>query len=349
MTHRVPLGLRSILLGLLLVLAGIDGSDAAWAQSVVPGQFANAEAPGANAAPFAAIVCGAGGIRYQQIYAGSQVGSGTIAALRFRRDGPQGQAFGPITFHGVTVRLSSTAVAPNDLTIHFDANTGADVKTVFQGDLTLQAGASSAVPRPFEVSIPLSPTFHFDAAAGDSLLMEIRITGCATATALDYAPASPSVSRTLAADAQAGNGTALNLGGGLVTQFTMAGAPCRADPTTLCIDNQLGDRRFRIRVTYQTSQGGGLAGTGRAIPLAALRERRGGLFWFFDAKNPEVLFKILDGCAANNHFWIFFSAGTNVGFTVTVTDTLNGHTWTRTNADLHAAAPVQDTAALACN
>ncbi len=200
MTRLAAFALRTGALGVLLLFAGIAGIDAAWAQSVVPSQFAAAEAPGANAAPFTAIICGAGGIRYQQIYAGSEVGAGTIAALRFRRDGQQGQAFGPVTFHGVTVRLSSTSIAPDHLGSHFDANTGADVKTVFQGDLTLQIGASSTVPRPFDVSIPLAAPFSFDGAAGHSLLMEIRITGCATATSLDYAGASPSVSRALAAD-----------------------------------------------------------------------------------------------------------------------------------------------------
>ncbi len=103
-----------------------------------------------------------------------------------------------------------------------------------------------------------------------------------------------------------------------------------------------------IQVSFHTSQGGGFSGSGNAIPLSSLGVTEGGLFWFFGAANPEMLIKILDGCALNSHFWVFFAATTNVGFTVTVTDTLTGHQATYTNADKHAALPVQDTSALAC-
>ena len=74
----------------------------------------------------------------------------------------------------------------------------------------------------------------------------------------------------------------------------------------------------------------------------------GGLFWFFGADNPEMLIKVIKGCTVNNHFWVFYAAGTNVGFTVTVTDTKTGHQVTYTNHDLTAAPPVQDTNALSC-
>jgi hypothetical protein len=61
-----------------------------------------------------------------------------------------------------------------------------------------------------------------------------------------------------------------------------------------------------------------------------------------------MLIKVLNGCGLGNHYWVFYSAGTDVGFTVTVTDTKNGHTATYVNADLHAAPPVLDTSALVC-
>ena len=47
-------------------------------------------------------------------------------------------------------------------------------------------------------------------------------------------------------------------------------------------------------------------------------------------------------------FWLFFSAGTNVGFTLTAVDTQTGAQRTYTNPDINAAVPVQDTAAFAC-
>ncbi len=117
---------------------------------------------------------------------------------------------------------------------------------------------------------------------------------------------------------------------------------------TLCIDDQPGDARFAIQVHYQTQQGGGQSGDGRAISLAGAGVADGGLFWFFDATNPEMLVKVIDGCAVDNKFWLFYSAGTNVGLTTTVVDHATGETKTYANPDLTAAPPVQDTAAFDC-
>lgn len=134
-----------------------------------------------------------------------------------------------------------------------------------------------------------------------------------------------------------------------ITQTLNQTVSCVSNSTTLCIDDQQGDKRFQIRVTYATSEGGGLSGNGQAIPLTSLGVNRGGLFWFFGADNPEMLIKVLNGCASNNHFWVFFSAGTNVGFHVTVTDTKTGHTLDSVNPDLTEAPPVQDTSTLPCS
>lgn len=123
---------------------------------------------------------------------------------------------------------------------------------------------------------------------------------------------------------------------------------CIASDTVMCVDNNPGDQRFKVTATFHTSQGGGLSGNGQEIPLSPLGVIHGGLFWFFGADNPEMLFKMVNGCILNNRFWVFISAGTNVGFTVTVTDTTNGHAASYVNPDLTAAFPVQDTSALPC-
>jgi hypothetical protein len=65
--------------------------------------------------------------------------------------------------------------------------------------------------------------------------------------------------------------------------------PCSANSTTLCIDNNPGDKRFEVKVSYQTSQGGGSSGNGNAISLSSLGITEGGVFWFFSATNPEML------------------------------------------------------------
>ncbi|HVT61031.1 MAG TPA: hypothetical protein VHR45_21895, partial [Thermoanaerobaculia bacterium] len=134
----------------------------------------------------------------------------------------------------------------------------------------------------------------------------------------------------------------------LVTASGPGGGPCVAGATTLCIDDQPGDGRFEIKVQYRTTQGGGRAGDGQAIPLASLGVDRGGLFWFFSAANPEMLVKVLDACALGQKFWVFYAAATNVGLTTTVRDTKTGITKTYINPDLTPATPVQDTSAFDC-
>lgn len=127
-------------------------------------------------------------------------------------------------------------------------------------------------------------------------------------------------------------------------------APCVPGVTTLCLDDQAGDKRFKVEVLYQTSQGGGLSGPGNAIPLSSLGVAHGGLFWFFSQDNPEMLIKVLNACTgATPRFWVFYSAGTNVGLSITVTDTVTGRVKTYTNQDLHSAGAVTDTDALPCS
>ena len=117
--------------------------------------------------------------------------------------------------------------------------------------------------------------------------------------------------------------------------------------TALSIDDQPGDKRFLVQVSYNTSQGGGLHGDGRAVTLSSVGMAHGGAFWFFSQDNPEMLVKVLDGCGINRAKWFFASATTNVGFTVTVTDTATGAQKVYTNPDQNSALPILDTSAFA--
>ena len=60
-----------------------------------------------------------------------------------------------------------------------------------------------------------------------------------------------------------------------------------------------------------------------------------------------MLVKVLNGCAVNDRYWVYISAGTNVGFDVSVFDTDLFATKIYTNPDLTPALPIQDVAALA--
>jgi len=134
----------------------------------------------------------------------------------------------------------------------------------------------------------------------------------------------------------------------LFLAFGALAAPCAPSDTTLCIDDQPGDRRFRVEVAFQTSQGGGASGPGHAIPLASVGATHSGLVWFFSADNPELLIKILSGCGTNGFHWVFASAGTNVSVTITVTDTVTAAQKVYTNPDNHPMDPIQDNLAFAC-
>jgi hypothetical protein len=167
--------------------------------------------------------------------------------------------------------------------------------------------------------------------------------------------ACPGVVQTVSEFPPLGGATAGTAGVTITENVPPPGGPfppiCVPSDTTLCIDDSPGDRRFEVKASYSTSLAGGLSGNASAIPTAPLGVTRGGLFWFFSPDNPEVLVKVLNGCALNNHYWVYVTAGTNAGFTVTVKDITLGHVAkTYTNPDLTEALPVQDTSALAsCN
>ncbi len=112
---------------------------------------------------------------------------------------------------------------------------------------------------------------------------------------------------------------------------------CTADTGTLCLGG-----RFKVTVAWVTSN---MSGVGTTVPLPA--NPSSGLFYFFSSDNIEMLVKVINGCALNNAYWVFFAATTNVQFTVTVIDTTTGKTQVYFNPLNQAAAPVQDTSAFA--
>ncbi len=93
-----------------------------------------------------------------------------------------------------------------------------------------------------------------------------------------------------------------------------AAGTCQATPGALCLRNH----RFRVQAAFQTGSGG--SGNGIGYPLTD----DSGVMWFFNEGNLELVFKVLDGCSINGHFWVFSAGLTNVGVTLTVTDTGNG-------------------------
>ncbi|MDQ2980614.1 MAG: hypothetical protein M3R62_15505, partial [Acidobacteriota bacterium] len=94
-----------------------------------------------------------------------------------------------------------------------------------------------------------------------------------------------------------------------------ATAPCVADATTLCLNAN----RFRVQVEWVAANIG-QTGVGQSAPLSSDT----GSFWFFSSGNLELNIKVVDGRAVNGRFWVFFGALSDVGYTITVTDTQTG-------------------------
>lgn len=96
---------------------------------------------------------------------------------------------------------------------------------------------------------------------------------------------------------------------------------CVPDEETLCL------RQGRFQITGSWEDFDGNTGPFNAVPASD----ETGLIYFFDPSNFEILVKVLDGCPINGHYWVFYAATTNLGFTMEVTDLSTGDTSTYVN------------------
>jgi hypothetical protein len=127
----------------------------------------------------------------------------------------------------------------------------------------------------------------------------------------------------------------------LAADLTAVAAPparaqtCVPNTTALCLQAS----RFRVQVAWQ-APALGTSGVGTGIPLTADT----GEFWFFTANNIELVVKVVDGRAFNNHYWVFYGALSDVAYTITVTDTQTGAVRTYDNQNGHLASNADITA-----
>jgi hypothetical protein len=128
-----------------------------------------------------------------------------------------------------------------------------------------------------------------------------------------------------------------NVASAALTVDSGGGGGCVPGSHAMCLN----DDRFRVEVTWETV--GGDTGAGTVVPYGS---EDSGLFWFFDPDNWEMMVKVLDGCAINNHYWVFAAATTNVGYTLTVTDTATSEIAVYTNPVGVSSPAVTDASAL---
>ncbi|MCC6129226.1 MAG: hypothetical protein IT186_04805 [Acidobacteria bacterium] len=99
------------------------------------------------------------------------------------------------------------------------------------------------------------------------------------------------------------------------------GPACTAGDYTLC----LAGGRFKVEAEYRDYSNN--QGKGHAVPLTA----DSGTFWFFDSANVEVLAKFVNFCASGGNYGFYANGLTDLGVTLTVTDTSNGNIRQHTN------------------
>ncbi len=115
---------------------------------------------------------------------------------------------------------------------------------------------------------------------------------------------------------------------------------CLPGEKVLCLGE---NNRFEVKVHWMD-----FIGQMDDADAVTIGKRDSGLFYFFDENNIEMLIKVLDGCAINNHFWVFYAATTNVAFHLEVRDTLTGLVKAYDNALGTDAPPVLDILFEAC-
>lgn len=113
---------------------------------------------------------------------------------------------------------------------------------------------------------------------------------------------------------------------------------CIPDATTHC----LADGRFKVEAEWRDSQDR-VGDAAAVLPTGVSGE-----FWFFGAENTELLVKVIDACDSPfDSFWVFAAGLTNVGVTLSVTDTVTGDEKVYSNPLGADFLPVLDTSAFA--
>ena len=103
------------------------------------------------------------------------------------------------------------------------------------------------------------------------------------------------------------------------------------------------DGGYSVRMCYETAQG--TVGEAKAGIWAS---GESGLLWFFTRDNAEVLVKVLDGCAINNHRWVYVAPVTDLAFNLYVVDS-EGTNWAHYNRLGDTASTRSDNEAFPCS
>lgn len=96
---------------------------------------------------------------------------------------------------------------------------------------------------------------------------------------------------------------------------------------------------------YEDDQGRTVTRDARSYGLGG---RQSGLLYFFDRDNAEVLVKVLNGCALNEHRWVYVAPVTDLAFRLAIRAGRGGRVWTYENPKGSPAQVRSDLSAFYC-
>ena len=99
----------------------------------------------------------------------------------------------------------------------------------------------------------------------------------------------------------------------------MVAAPNAADARDYGCVGRYCVNNWRFRVDGGWQRASGLWGPTRLVPVHGLGNGAA-LHYFIERDNPEMLVKVVDGCAINGHWWVFGSAATDRRYELSVRD-----------------------------
>lgn len=185
----LSLSARGVVLG--LALSPVLTVGVAAAQTVVvPNNLATVEGNANNIFPFQTPGPTPPSMRYQQVFAASQFaalsGPVLITEIAVRPDASFGNTL-TVMINSIQINLSTTAAAPDGLSLTFANNIGADDTMVFSGSLSLTSAFTGppAGPKDFDYIILLQTPFLYDPSAGNLLLDVRNLSGALARTAFD--------------------------------------------------------------------------------------------------------------------------------------------------------------------
>lgn len=204
---------------------------------VVPQEADGVPGNSATQHPFGVSAECSDGFRFQQVIDGDVVGGANISGLAFRLDDGQG-VFGPQTYGGAIIKLSSTLREPGNLSTTFADNPGTDETLVFAGDLILQGSVDANPTNPFDLDIPINVPFQL--RSGSNLLIDVSVEDCPPGVNnVFFDGDTRDVERIYAMNRNSATADAPATPGGLVTLVVVSSPPPTA-PVVFCPFNSGG-------------------------------------------------------------------------------------------------------------